>query len=239
MAITRRQREVYDFISRFVTENGYSPSFEEIGQGLKLNSLATVHKHISNLEKKGLLTRDYNRSRSIDLLPPKGRLKQSMSVNTGIVLPLMGRIAAGQPIEAVEKERRLLAPIRAIADLLLDTSHSNVHQFRELVRSRMLGSEPGQLSILFQAFNRDDLVALVHHGERQTGVDPATVHVHGAGATLAVIASFLCAEQLEMLAQGVEERGARVELEVDGLAIHAQRDGTGDHTGYGPCFGSF
>src|SRR5437016_7505064 len=103
MAITRRQREVYDFISRFVTEHGYSPSFEEIGQGLDLNSLATVHKHISNLEKKGLLTRDYNRSRSIDLLPPKGRLKQSMSVNTGMVLPLLGRIAAGQPIEAIER----------------------------------------------------------------------------------------------------------------------------------------
>src|SRR5437763_16718112 len=102
MAITRRQREVYDFISRFVTEHGYSPSFEEIGQGLQLNSLATVHKHISNLEKKGLLTRDYNRSRSIDLLPPKGRLKQSMSVNTAMVLPVMGRIAAGQPIEAVQ-----------------------------------------------------------------------------------------------------------------------------------------
>src|SRR5256885_9312785 len=102
MAITRRQHEVYDFISRFVTEHGYSPSFEEIGQGLQLNSLATVHKHISNLEKKGLLTRDYNRSRSIDLLPAKGKLKQSMSVNTGLVLPLMGRIAAGQPIEAVE-----------------------------------------------------------------------------------------------------------------------------------------
>src|SRR5437899_5638324 len=67
-----------------------------------LNSLATVHKHISNLEKKGLLTRDYNRSRSIDLLPPKGRLKQSMSVNTAMVLPVMGRIAAGQPIEAVQ-----------------------------------------------------------------------------------------------------------------------------------------
>jgi repressor LexA len=85
-----------------VAEHGYSPSFEEIGKGLDLNSLATVHKHISNLEKKGLLTRDYNRSRSIDLLPPKGRLKQAMSVNTGLVLPLVGRIAAGQPIEAVE-----------------------------------------------------------------------------------------------------------------------------------------
>jgi repressor LexA len=102
MAITRRQRQVYDYISRFVTEKGYSPSFEEIGDGLGLSSLATVHKHISNLEKKGLLTRDYNKSRSIDLLPPKGRLKQAMSVNTGIVLPLVGRIAAGQPIEAVE-----------------------------------------------------------------------------------------------------------------------------------------
>src|ERR1700752_3256737 len=102
MAITRRQRQVYDYISEFVQKNGYSPSFEEIGDGLGLSSLATVHKHISNLEKKGLLTRDYNKSRSIDLLPPKGRLKQLMSVNTAVVWPLMGRIAAGQPIEAVE-----------------------------------------------------------------------------------------------------------------------------------------
>jgi repressor LexA len=102
MAITRRQKQVYDFISRFMVENGYSPSFEEIGGGLGLNSLATVHKHISNLEKKGLLTRDYNRSRSIDLLPPKGKLKQSMSINTELRLPLLGRIAAGQPIEAPE-----------------------------------------------------------------------------------------------------------------------------------------
>jgi len=107
MAITRRQRQVYDFISRFVAENGYSPSFEEIGKGLELSSLATVHKHVTNLEKKGLLTRDYNRSRSIDLLPPKGRLKQAMSVNTAIVLPLMGRIAAGQPIEAVPNQETI------------------------------------------------------------------------------------------------------------------------------------
>src|SRR5437764_15472762 len=102
MAITRRQHEMYDFISPWVAEKGYSPSFEEIAQGMKLSSLATVHKHVSNLEKKGLLTRDYNRSRSIDLLPPKGRLKQAMSVNTAVVLPVLGRIAAGQPIEAIQ-----------------------------------------------------------------------------------------------------------------------------------------
>jgi repressor LexA len=103
MAITKRQRQVYDFIADFVQRNQFTPSFQEIGDGLGLSSLATVHKHITNLEKKGLLNRDYNRSRSIDLLPPKGRLKQAMSVNTGMVLPLLGRIAAGQPIEAIER----------------------------------------------------------------------------------------------------------------------------------------
>ncbi|MGZ4832136.1 MAG: transcriptional repressor LexA [Terriglobales bacterium] len=100
MALTRRQRQVYDFIAGFVQSKGYSPSFEEIGGGLGLSSLATVHKHISNLEKKGLLKRDYNRSRSIDVLPPRGRMKQTMAAPFS--LPLLGRIAAGQPIEAVE-----------------------------------------------------------------------------------------------------------------------------------------
>jgi repressor LexA len=102
MAITRRQHELYDFLSRFVQEKGFCPSYEEIKEGMGLSSLATVHKHVTNLEKKGLLTRDYNHSRSIDLLPPRGKLKQTMAVNTGVVLPVMGRIAAGQPIEAVE-----------------------------------------------------------------------------------------------------------------------------------------
>ncbi len=100
MALTRRQRQVYDFIAAFVHSHGYSPSFEEIGDGLGLSSLATVHKHISNLEKKGLLRRDYNRSRSIDVLPPRGRMKQAMAAP--LALPLLGRIAAGQPIEAME-----------------------------------------------------------------------------------------------------------------------------------------
>src|SRR5438046_8700966 len=113
MAITRRQRQVYDYISDFVQRNGYSPSFEEIGEGMGLSSLATVHKHISNLEKKGLLTRDYNRSRSIDLLPPKGRLKQAMAVTTTMVLALVGRMAAGQPMEAGENPETM-----ALADFV-------------------------------------------------------------------------------------------------------------------------
>jgi len=106
MAITKRQRQVYDFISSFVQSHGYSPSFEEIGEGLGLSSLATVHKHLCNLEKKGLLKRDYNRSRSIDVLAPRGRMKQAMGMaavaNGGVSLPLLGRIAAGRPVEALQ-----------------------------------------------------------------------------------------------------------------------------------------
>ncbi|MGH9580638.1 MAG: transcriptional repressor LexA [Terriglobales bacterium] len=100
MALTRRQRELYDFIAGFVNQNGYSPSFEEIREGMKLNSLATVHKHVTNLEKKGLLKRGYNRSRSIDLLPPKGKMRQALAAP--VLLPLVGRIAAGRPIESME-----------------------------------------------------------------------------------------------------------------------------------------
>ena len=104
MAITKRQREIYDFIARFVADHGYSPSFEEIGAGTDLSSLATVHKHVTNLEKKGLLKRDYNRSRSIDVLPPRGALKKSMQVAAvvGAELPLLGRIVAGRPVEALQ-----------------------------------------------------------------------------------------------------------------------------------------
>src|SRR5437660_5289143 len=103
MAITKRQRQVYDFIHDFVQGHGYSPSFEEIGAGMGLSSLATVHKHVSNLEKKSLLKRDYNRSRSIDLLPVRGLFRrQPPKPPPDLTLPLLGRIAAGQPIEAVQ-----------------------------------------------------------------------------------------------------------------------------------------
>ena len=96
MAVTRRQKEVLDFLESFVGRNGYSPSFEEIARGMGLKSLATVHKHITNLEKKGMLDRVHNRSRSIDLLAPGTRTRTSDR------LPLAGRIVAGLPLEANE-----------------------------------------------------------------------------------------------------------------------------------------
>ena len=68
MALTRRQREILDFITEFIASRRYSPSLEEIAEHFGLASVATVHKHVSNLEKKGCIKRDWNRSRSIDVL---------------------------------------------------------------------------------------------------------------------------------------------------------------------------
>jgi repressor LexA len=110
MALTKRQRQVYDFIADFVARQGYSPSFEEIGAGLGLSSLATVHKHICNLEEKGLLKRDFNRSRSIDLLPVKTRARPGATAS--LELPLLGRIAAGRPLEQLENPETI-----SLADL--------------------------------------------------------------------------------------------------------------------------
>jgi repressor LexA len=107
MALTKRQREILDFISNFVQKKGYSPSFEEIGSGMGLSSLATVHKHLTNLEKKGMLKRDYNRSRSIDVIPPRTRAKMAMMQPQEIALPLVGRIAAGRPIEQFEQQETI------------------------------------------------------------------------------------------------------------------------------------
>ncbi len=74
MALTKRQKEVLDFLVSFETKHGYAPSFEEIGKGMKLTSLATVHKHITTLEKKGFIRRGYNQSRSIEIVQlPKCR----------------------------------------------------------------------------------------------------------------------------------------------------------------------
>jgi len=157
MAITKRQRQVYDFIAEFVQKNQYSPSFEEIGEGLGLSSLATVHKHVTNLEKKGLLSRDYNRSRSIDLLPPKGRLKQAMSVNTGMVLPLLGRIAAGQPIEAIERPETISLSdwVRSKEVFVLEVSGESM-QDEHIVNGDYVLVEKSKI-----AHNGDIVVALV------------------------------------------------------------------------------
>jgi repressor LexA len=104
MVLTRRQREVMDFIAEFLRDRNYSPSFEEIGQGLQLSSLATVHKHVSTLERKGFLRRGYNQSRSLEPGPKYlQEVRRARQERNSMELPLLGRIAAGRPMEAPQQ----------------------------------------------------------------------------------------------------------------------------------------
>ena len=108
MALTRRQKQVLDLISEFVTENGYSPSYEEIAAGLDLASLATVHKHISALESKGYLRRRHKHSRSLELAPKYiDELRDQQRAAGRYEVPLAGRIAAGAPVETYEEKETL------------------------------------------------------------------------------------------------------------------------------------
>src|SRR5438093_7426524 len=101
--LTRRQREILDFISGHITGHGFAPSFEEIAARFAFRSLATVHEHLTNLERKGYIHRAHTESRAIEVVPPKGQ--------TGATeLPLLGLVAAGEPIEAITGDDTLAVP---------------------------------------------------------------------------------------------------------------------------------
>ncbi len=103
MVLTKRQKEILDFITRFLDQKGYSPSLVEIGEHFGLSSVATVHKHVDNLRKKGLVRKTWNANRSLELTPA------AMGVRA-IRLPLAGRVSAGLPIEAVEEREVIAVP---------------------------------------------------------------------------------------------------------------------------------
>ena len=107
MTLTKRQKEVLDYLVGFLNKNGYSPSFEEIANSLKLTSLATVHKHLSTLEKKGFIRRGYNQSRSIEVMQLPKPIREQVLERHVVELPLAGRIAAGRPLEAVEEHETI------------------------------------------------------------------------------------------------------------------------------------
>ena len=103
MYLTRRQKEILDFLDRHISRKGYAPTIEEIGEHFGLSSLATVHKHLSNLQSKGLVRRDWNRSRALELVPTPVAVK-------AVELPLLGKVAAGSPIEAITASETIFVP---------------------------------------------------------------------------------------------------------------------------------
>jgi repressor LexA len=103
MPLTKRQKEILDFLEGFLAENGYAPSFEEIARHFGYTSLATVHEHLENLKQKGYIRKSYNASRSLELVP-------AGLTAAAVELPLLGTVAAGYPIEAVQETETIAVP---------------------------------------------------------------------------------------------------------------------------------
>jgi repressor LexA len=103
MSLTKRQREILTYLGEYTEGNGYAPSFEEIAAKFNYNSLATVHEHLTNLERKGYIKRAYNESRGIEVLP-------SDILPRATSLPLLGMVAAGMPIEAIQTHETIGVP---------------------------------------------------------------------------------------------------------------------------------
>jgi repressor LexA len=101
--MTKRQKEMLDYLRGHIEEHGYAPTLDEIGRHFELASLATVHKHLQNLERKGLIRRLANRSRALELTSPG-------VAAPAVPVPLLGIVAAGKPIEPIEMAESVSLP---------------------------------------------------------------------------------------------------------------------------------
>jgi repressor LexA len=157
--LTRRQREIFDFIAQHIQSKGYAPSFEEIARQFGFQSLATVHEHLTNLERKGYIRRAHNESRGIEVVPPRGQ--------TGATeLPLQGLVAAGEPIEAVSGSDTIAVP----DELIPRRGRSYVLKVR------------GQ-SMIDEHIKDGDFIVVHERNQAENGQTVVAL-VHGANATV-------------------------------------------------------
>lgn len=98
--LTKRQGEILDYIKKYIVAHGYPPTVREIGADLGVSSPATIHTHLSNLESKGFIKKEETKNRAIELLVDN---EYEEKQETSIEVPLLGKITAGNPIEAIER----------------------------------------------------------------------------------------------------------------------------------------
>jgi len=125
--LTKRQKEVLDFVKKFMDKKGYPPTLEEVGKKLKLSAVSTVHQHIATLIEKGFLQKSGHYARDIDISEPEPMIK----------IPLLGTIAAGSPIEAIQEKETIAVPqgklprsgefyaLRVVGDSMIDEGINN------------------------------------------------------------------------------------------------------------------
>ncbi|PIP61000.1 repressor LexA [Candidatus Uhrbacteria bacterium CG22_combo_CG10-13_8_21_14_all_47_17] len=121
-ALTPKQKEVLDFIVDFINDSGYPPSYREIASGLSLASPSTVHAHIQALRTRGYLKNSSSASGTRELEPTDKAVRWGRSV----ILPLVGLITAGEPIEAIEEHETIAVPV----DIVPNSANSYVLQVR-------------------------------------------------------------------------------------------------------------
>lgn len=192
MALTRRQREIYDYIVGFVEENGYSPSLEEIGEHFQLASVATVHKHIQHLVSKGFLRKAWNRSRSLE---PVGE-----DVSELPSVPLLGTVAAGSPIEAIEDRGER---IRVPAQLMGRPEDTYALRVRgdSMIEDQICDGDVVVVESRSEARNGETVVALV-------GGDEATLkRFYRKGSQVKLVPANSTMAPIEVAAADVQVRG--------------------------------
>jgi repressor LexA len=189
--LTRRQREIYDFVRDFVADRGYAPSLEEIGENFGLSSVATVHKHVQHLAEKGYLRKAWNRSRSIEPL--------AESEAETVELPLLGSVAAGVPIEAIEENERVAVP----GELVRRRGETFVLRVRgdSMIDEQIRDGDLVVVESRSDARNGETVVALVRGGE-------ATLkRFHRRGAKIVLEPANRDFRPLELPAADVQIRG--------------------------------
>ena len=120
--LTTRQQEIWQFLAEYVDAHGYPPTVREIGEAVGLASPSTVHAHLANLERAGLLKRDPTKPRAIELVGRKQEKVPQRAAPSARTLPLLGQIAAGGPLlaeESIEEQIAVPAPLGRDADFLL------------------------------------------------------------------------------------------------------------------------
>ena len=159
VALTKKQRKTLDFITTFIEQKGYSPSYREIANGLKLNSVATVAQHIETLVEKGFLEKGINSARS---LVPVDEVESSIN-QPGIGLPILGMIAAGSPIETISGHKETLE----VPAFMVGSKNSYVLQVKgqSMIED---GIHDGDYVVVQEKevpSNGDTVVALINNGE--------------------------------------------------------------------------
>ena len=193
MALTRRQREIFDFISAFVEEQGYSPSLEEIATQFGLSSVATVHRHVQHLVEKGLLRKAWNRSRSLEPVP------QEEDEPGLTMLPLVGTVAAGAPIEAIEVHERIAVP----ADMAGRPGECFVLRVRgdSMIEDQICNGDLVVIEKRDQARNGQTVVALID------GSDATLKRFYQNGSKVKLVPANHTMDPIEVNAEQVTIRG--------------------------------